>query len=298
VQELSYHRPESVADAVALVARQGARALAGGTDLIPQLREGRRSARAVVDLKHISELTAITRQADGGWRIGAAASVSRLGDDAAFATEHAGLLESARLIGSLQIQSRATLGGNLCNAAPSADALPLLISLGAEAEIAGAGGRRRAPVEALLAGPGRTRLDAGEIVVALHLPARPPRSATRYLRFTPRREMDIAVAGSGVVLALDARGLIAAARVTLASVAPTPLRAATAEAVLAGARPSRTLFAEAAVAAAADARPISDTRGSADYRRQLVAVLTRRALAACAAEIGVAIACERSSRST
>lgn len=266
----------------------GARALAGGTDLIPQLREDRRSARVVIDLKHIPELCSIGRTSDGGWRIGAAVSVRALGQSAAFAAEHGALLEAARLIGSLQIQSRATLGGNLCNAAPSGDAVPLMVSLQAMAEIAGPRGRRTIAAERLASGPGRTSLDAGELLVAILLPPRAAGHAAKYLRFTPRREMDIAIAGSGVAIGLDASGEIATARITLASVAPVPLRALNAEARLLGNRPTAALLLEAGQIAAGEAQPISDTRGSADYRRDLVAVLTRRALEACCAELGVA----------
>ena len=289
MQDIRYERPATVDAAVALLHSGQARLLAGGTDLIPQLREGRRAADVVVDLKHIRELTALTHLSDGGWLIGAAVSVGQLGRDAVFAEMHTALLESARLIGSLQVQNRASLGGNLCNAAPSADAVPLLICLGADAEIAGPGGRRRRlPVEKLATAPGRTTLEAGEMLVAIVLPPKPARMAAKYLRFTPRREMDIAVAGSGVMIRLDAAGAIAEARITLASVAPVPLRAANAEASLIGARPSKPLFEAAGQRAAAEARPISDTRGSADYRRELVAVLTRRALLDCATQLGIA----------
>lgn len=285
MQPFAYERPQSVEDAVRLMAAADARPIAGGTDLVPQLKEGRRNARHVVDLKHIGELTAVAPLADGGWRIGAAASIASLGRTAAFAAAHPGVLEAARLIGSLQIQSRATLGGNLANGAPSADAVPLLISLGALAEIAGPGGRRRVAVELIPVGPGRTALGPGEIIVAIELPTQGGRAAARYLRFTPRREMDIAIAGSGVALKLSGAGEIEGARITLASVGPVPVRAARAEAVLAGQRPTAALIAEAGRLAAEEAKPISDTRGSAEYRRELVRVLTRRALEACLAEI-------------
>ena len=203
MQELRYERPATIADAVALAGRDGARMLAGGTDLIPQVREGRRPASLLVDIKHVTGMTNLERVA-GGWRIGAGASVARLGADPDFAREHAALLASARLIGSLQVQSRATLAGNLCNAAPSADAVPLLIALGAEAEIAGPGATRRVPAAVVPVAPGRTSLAAGEILVAIHLPPMPSRRAASYLRFTPRREMDIAIAGSGVRIDLGA----------------------------------------------------------------------------------------------
>ena len=290
MQELHYERPTDVADAVALLARDGARALAGGTDLIPQLREGRRAANCIVDLKHVPELNEITRTSNGGWRIGGAVSIAKLGAHAEFAAEHAALLASARLIGSLQIQSRATLAGNLCNAAPSADAVPLLIAMGAIVEIASAvGACSRTGALSIAKGPGRTSLAPGDLVTALLLPAVEPRTAARYLRFTPRREMDIAIAGSGVVLKLGDDGVIQNADIVLASVAPVPVRAKNAEMLLIRQKPSAQLFSAAGAAAAAQARPISDTRGSADYRRELVAVLTRRALADCARQLGVSL---------
>jgi carbon-monoxide dehydrogenase medium subunit len=290
VQELRYERPATVAEAVAAAGRDGARALAGGTDLIAQLKEGRRSASAIVDLKHVPELVAIAREADGGWRIGAAARVRSLAAHGELAREHAGLIASACLIGSLQIQSRASLGGNLCNAAPSADAVPLLIALGATVEIAGPRGRRTVAAQAIpVGGPRRTSLEPGEIVAVIRLPARASRSAARYLRFTPRREMDIAVAGSGVALTLGDDGRIAKAAVVLASVGPVPVVAAKAAAALMGERPTAKLFASAGAVAAGECKPISDTRGSADYRRELVAVLTRRVLTAAAQDLGISL---------
>ncbi len=290
MQEITHHAPASVAAAVAALAHDGARALAGGTDLIPQLREGRRSTAHVVDLKHIPELKELTRNADGSWLIGAAVSVGELGRNSVFAVEHAPLLEAARLIGSLQIQNRAGLGGNICNAAPSADGVPLLVCLGAEAEIIGPRGRRRIPVAAVGIAPGRTSLEPSEILLAIHLPQPAPRAGAKYLRFTPRREMDIAIVGAAAWLTIDTNGNIADARIALASVAPTVMVADAARAGLIGRCPSDALFTEAAAAAAAESRPISDARGSADYRRDLVAVLTRRALAACAVQAGVKFA--------
>lgn len=290
MQELRYERPSTVAEAAGLLARDGARALAGGSDLIPQLREGRRQAAVMVDLKHVPALVAIERHANGGFRIGAAASIARLGAHAEFARVHQFLLASAQLIGSLQIQSRATLGGNLANAAPSADAVPLLIALEAAAELASPSGTRTVACSDVPIAPGRTALATGEMITALLLPPLPERTAARYLRFTPRREMDIAIAGSGVRLTLGTDGHIASARIVLASVAPVPLRATAAEALLTGERPGARVFAAAAAKAAEEARPISDTRGSADYRRELVAVLTRRALTDCASQLGVPLA--------
>jgi CO/xanthine dehydrogenase FAD-binding subunit len=290
VQDLIYHAPTTLAEAVAILARDGGRALIGGTDLIPQVREGRRAVAHVVDLKRVAELKQLTRASDGSWLIGAAVSVSALGRNAQFATEHEPLLEAARLIGSVQIQNRAGLGGNICNAAPSADGVPLLICLGAQAHIVGPRGKRIIPVAEVGVAPGRTSLEASEILLAIALPPRTPRSGAKYLRFTPRREMDIAIAGAAAWITCRADGIIDDARIALASVAPTVMTAAKARACLVGQRPSAALFAQASVAATAEARPISDARGSADYRRDLVAVLTRRALEACAAQAGFAIA--------
>lgn len=288
--DLSYLRPTTVAEAVRLIAAGEARALAGGTDLVPQLREGRRHAARVVDLKHIPELGGVEQLGgSGGWRIGAATSIGQLARDGAFAEAHPGLVEAACLIGSLQIQNRATLGGNLANAAPSADAVPLLVSLAAEADIVGPDGARSVAAARIPTAPGRTSLGPGEIVVAIRLPPMPARTAARYLRMTPRREMDIAIAGSGVAITLDEDGRIERARVTLASVAPVPLVSEGAEAQLLGEKPSVDAFRAAGAAAAKEAEPISDTRGSADYRRELVAVLTRRALARAAADLGITV---------
>lgn len=289
MKEFAYECPETIESAIALIVDGNARALAGGTDLIPQMREGRRQVDRVVDLKRIPELTAILELPGSSLAIGAAASASAVAGNARVAADYPAVATSARLIGSLQVQNRASLGGNVCNAAPSADAIPALICHQARARIAGPGGTRELDLEKLFAGPGRTTLEPGEILTAIILPPPEPRSAAHYLRFTPRREMDIAVAGAGAWIRLDEQGAIAAARIALASVGPTPIRAGTAEQKLVGAMPSAPLFKEAGRLAAGDARPISDTRGSAEYRRSLVSVLTARALAACCRSLGVEI---------
>ena len=289
MQEFAYERPESVADAVAAMRAGDARALAGGTDLVPQLREGRRTADRIVDLKHVAEMTAIGVLPDGGVSVGAAACVTTVARHATIAACYPVVALSAQLIGGVQVQNRASLGGNICNAAPSADGVPALICLAAQARTAGPAGTREIPVEAMFAGPGRIRLGAGELLVAIRLPPARPRSAAAYLRFTPRREMDIAVAGCGAWLRLDDDGAIAEARLVLASVAPTPIRAPAAEQRLVGERPGAALFGEAGRLAAQDARPISDTRGSAEFRRTLIAVLTARALADCARQLGLEV---------
>ena len=285
MREFHYARPETLEEALALMRGGDARALAGGTDLIPQLREGRINAATIVDVKGLAELTAISPAHDGGIKIGAAASAAALARHPAIAGAFPAVAQSARLIGSAQIQSRASLGGNICNAAPSADAVPALICHGGRALIADASGRREEALEQVFAGPGRTLLGATALLVAILLPPPPPRTAARYLRFTPRREMDIAIAGAGALIGLDAQGSIATARIVLASVAPTPLRACAAERVLIGERPTPRLLQEAGRCAADEARPIADTRGSAEYRRALVRALTARALSDCCAQL-------------
>jgi CO/xanthine dehydrogenase FAD-binding subunit len=289
VEAFDYCAPASVEEAVAALARPGARALAGGTDLLPQMSEGRRQVASVVDLKRVAEATAVEVAADGSIRIGAAASCARVARDPAIARDLPGLAEACRLVGSLQIQTRASLGGNVCNASPSADTTPILLALAAEVEVAGAGGRRRLALPDFVTGPGRTALAEGEMLVALHVPARAPRSAARYLRFTPRREMDIAIAGVAAALTLDDAGRVTAARLALAAVGPTVLEAGAAAAGLVGQAPDAALLVAAGKAAAAVARPISDTRASADYRRHLVEVLAARALAGCCADLGLTI---------
>jgi len=276
-----YHRPTTLSELIGVLASEGARILAGGTDLIPQMREGRRKVAAVVDLKNVGECVRIEGLPNGGVAIGAAVSSTAVARHEHMQRDYPGIAASALLIGSYQVQNRASLGGNICNAAPSADAVPPLIAHGARAEIAGPDGLREIPLEDIFAGPGRTHLAPGEVLTRILLPPAPARSASHYLRFTPRREMDIAVAGVGGHVALDEAGIITTARIALASVAPTPIRAPSAESALIGARLDDATIAAAGEGARSDASPISDTRGSAEYRRELVAVLTRRVLAHC-----------------
>jgi len=290
LQDFIYERPETIGEAIAAMRATDARALAGGTDLVPQLREGRCRAAHIVDLKHIPEMTAITVLPDGCVQVGAAVTATAVARHATIVADYPAVAESAQLIGGVQVQNRASLGGNICNAAPSADGVPALICLGAQAVIAGRDGMREMPVDAIFAGPGRTTLAAGELLIAIRLPPVAPNSAGAYQRFTPRREMDIAIAGAGAWLRFGHDGTIAEARLALASVAPTPIRAPTAERKLVGEWPSAMLFEEAGRLAAQDTRPISDTRGSAGYRATLAAVLMARVLADCGRRLGVEVA--------
>jgi CO/xanthine dehydrogenase FAD-binding subunit len=280
VKWFDFATPASVAEAVGLLtAHPGARLLAGGTDLLVQLRAGRKETDLVVDLKRIPELNALEYEPARGLTIGAAVPCYRIYRDPTVARAYPALVELASLIGGTQIQGRASLGGNLCNAAPSADSIPLLIALGATCRISGPGGAREIAVEDFCTAPGRNVLQPGELLVALHLPPPAPHSGARYLRFIPRNEMDIAVAGVGVEVVLD-NGKFRSARVALAAVAPTPLFVREAGDALAGQPVNDASIARAADIARASVKPITDMRGTADYRRHICGVLTRRALEA------------------
>jgi CO/xanthine dehydrogenase FAD-binding subunit len=281
VNAIAYAAPRTVAEAVALLAEHGdrARVLAGGTDLLVQLREGRRDLDLVVDVKAIPELNELTFDPEQGLRIGAAVPCCRIYEHTAISRAYPGLIDAVSLVGGIQIQSRASLGGNLCNASPAADTIPPLIAHEAVCVVAGPGGTRQTPAERFCTAPGRTVLGRGEFLVSLHIPPPRPRSGAAYLRFIPRNEMDIAVVGAGVSLTLDeTRSRCVAARIALAAVAPTPLFVPEASAALVDGALTDALIDRAASLAQAAARPISDMRGDAEYRRHLVGVLTRRAL--------------------
>ncbi|OUN01334.1 MAG: hypothetical protein BAA04_03910 [Firmicutes bacterium ZCTH02-B6] len=283
MEAFAYAAPRTVAEAVELLvgANGSARVLAGGTDLIPQLQEGRRRASLVVDVKRIPDLCVLDWNPEEGLTIGAAVPCAQVAAFPRVQQHYPALHTACTLIGSVMVQNRASLGGNLCNAAPSADSVPPLIVHAAEAVITGPGGTRRVPVESVCTGPGQTCLAPGELLVRLHLPVPPPHTASAYLRFTPRNEMDIAVAGVAAAVTLDpAEGTCAHVRVALGAVAPTPVRAIAAEEYLAGKPLTDEHLRRAAQLAVEAAKPISDVRGSAEYRRHLVTVLTFRTLRA------------------
>ena len=275
-----YAAPRSLGEAMGMItAHPKARLLAGGTDLLVQLRAGRKETDFVIDLKRIPELNAIQYDRARGLTLGAAVPCYKIYGDAAVARAYPSLIEVASLIGGTQIQGRASIGGNLCNAAPSADSVPLLIALQAKCRIAGSAGEREIAVEDFCTGPGRNAMAPGELLVSLHIPPPAPHSGSRYLRFIPRNEMDIAVAGAGAEVVLD-NGNFRSARIALASVAPTPLFVREAGEVLAGKPVNNASIAIAAEMARKAAKPITDMRGTEEYRRHLCAVLTRRAIEA------------------
>ena len=270
---MRYESPQTVDQAISLLAGAGGdpRVLAGGTDLLVQLRAGVIDPELIVDIKQIDEAMAISTEA-GGFRVGAAVSGARLKEHDTLSASWPGVVEAANLI-----QGRASMGGNLCNASPAADTVPALIAAGATCALAGPGGRREVPVEEICTGPGQTILTDGEFVVSILLPARGSRSGDAYLRFIPRTEMDIAVVGVGVSLSLDRDGQCSAARVAVGAVAPTALLVpAAAEALVGGTIDDAAIDAMAA-AVRAVCRPIDDKRGTVAYRIEVAGVLAERA---------------------
>ncbi|MYK17454.1 xanthine dehydrogenase family protein subunit M [Candidatus Poribacteria bacterium] len=282
MQDFAYIAANTVSEAVTLLDEKGqaARILAGGTDLIVQVREARRDVDWMIDIKSIPEVNVLDYNADTGLTLGAAVECYKIYVVDEICDAYPGLIDATKIIGGTAIQGRAAVGGNLCNASPAADCIPPLIVLNATCVIAGPNGERELPVEQFCTGPGQTALENGEMLVSLKIPAPASNSSSFYLRFIPRNEMDIAVVGAGASVTLDdAKQTIVSARIALAAVAPTPLFAEGASALLVGREVSdTTAIDEAAGAAQAIARPISDMRGTAEQRTHLVGVLTRRAL--------------------
>lgn len=291
MRPFEYVAPRSLEEAYRVLAQADARRvrpLAGGTDLVDQLRTGRKQADLVMDLKRIPPLMRLEWDPQRGLTLGAAVPCAEVAEHPEVAARYPALAEACALVGSVQIQNRASVGGNLCNAAPSADTAPALLVHEARAVLGGPRGTREVPLEEFFTGPGQTVLAPDEILVELHLPPPPPRTASRYLRFIPREEMDIAVAGVASLVQVE-EGRIVRARIALCAVAPTPVRAREAEAVLEGQIPSPDLLRRAGDEAVRATRPISDVRGSAEYRRELVRVLTRRTLTRCLQDLGLAL---------
>lgn len=252
--------------------------LAGGTDVIVQLREGRRHCDQLIDLKHIPELMSYKATEGGSLEIGAAVPLAELYEDIDIQRRFPALVDCATIIGGIAIQSRATLGGNLSNASPAADSSPALMALNARLVIASSAGSREIAVEDYFAGPGRNTLQPGELLLQVKIPAPAPNSGAFYHRFIPRNEMDIAVASSGVAITLDADENITAARVALGAVAATPVMVPAAAAALIGKPATAETFAAAGEAAATAATPIDDMRGGVAQRKHLAKILTIRAL--------------------
>ena len=275
--DIRYVAPGTLDEAIGAFAAAGsaARILAGGTDLLVQMRSGLVRPGLIVDIKKIAEMTSIEETADGGFRIGAAVSGAALSEHPRFGKVWPGVLEAVNLIGSKQVQGRASAGGNLCNGSPAGDSVPAMIAAGAVVTVQGPNGRRQMKVEEVPVGPGRTNLKPGEILVSFTLPSRPKGSGDAYLRMIPRTEMDIAVVGLGVSLTLK-DGVCAAARVGLGAVAPTALLVEPAAKALVGSRLDDVALEAAAAACRAACRPIDDKRGTIAYRIKTAGVLLKR----------------------
>ena len=274
---MQFQSPLSVEDAVAFLADdQNARILSGGTDLLVRLRLGHIAPSKIVDIKKIEGMRSITRE-DSGFRIGAAVSGAEMNENHDLYLAWPGVVEAAGLIGSTQIQGRATIVGNLCNAGPAADSVPALVAASATARIAGPSGVRDVLVQDIPIAPGQTSLKIGELVTSIFLPAQPVNGSDAYLRFIPRTEMDIAVVGCGVSLKLDSAGTVVQARVALGAVAPTVLLVENAAEILIGTQLDDDALSALAEASSSVANPIDDKRGTIAFRKDVSGVLACRA---------------------
>ena len=274
---MRFETPETVEGAVALLAADaGARVLAGGTDLLVRLRAGHIEPSSIVDIKRIAGMNVITSE-EGGWRIGAGVSCAAMGEHAGLKADYPGVVEGAELIGSTQVQGRCTMVGNLCNAGPAGDSVPAMVAAGATVRIAGPNGTRDVPVIEIPLSPGKNSLAAGEFVTSVFLPARAQKGSDAYLRFIPRTEMDIAVVGCAVNIILGEDGTVECAGVSLGAVAPKVLLVKEAAEALIGSKCEDAALDACAAAASAAAKPIDDKRGTVAFRKDVTAVLARRA---------------------
>jgi carbon-monoxide dehydrogenase medium subunit len=275
---MRYEAPRTLESAVSLLAGEpgSVQILAGGTDLLVRMKTGISEPDLVVDIKRIDGMRAITAE-NGGWRIGAAVTGAEMGEHDGLKAAWPGVVEATELIGSTQVQGRATMAGNLCNASPAADSVPAMVAADAVARVVGPNGTREAAVGDIPTGPGKTSLAKGEIVESIFLPARPAHSGDAYLRFIPRTEMDIAVVGVGVSLTLDGAGTCTAARVTLGAVAATVLLVEDAAAALVGTAVDDAALERLAAACSAACKPIDDKRGTIEFRTKIAGVLAKRA---------------------
>ncbi len=274
-------QPTTTAEAIALLARHGARAslLAGGTDLLVEIKEGIRAPDVVIDAKHLPGMRQLVVSSGEGLRLGALVTARAVETSPAVREHYHGLWQAVRELGSIQVRNRATVAGNVCRASPSADTLPPLIADGAIVTILGPGGERSVPLEDFFTGAGKTVLRHDEIVTGFTIPAPPPGTGKFYIKHGRRKAMELATVGVAVTLTMSG-GVCSSIRIALGAVAPTPIRARKAEAVLAGQKLDAELIAQSGAIAASESSPISNIRGSADYRRRMVEELTQRAVTA------------------
>jgi CO/xanthine dehydrogenase FAD-binding subunit len=289
IGKFKYQAPDSLTEVLKILETPdlAGKILAGGTDLILQMKQGIVRPVSVIDVKQIPELIRLEWDPQRGLRLGAAVPLNRLLTFPGLPKAFSILLQACSLIGSTQINNRGTVGGNICNAAPSADSAPPLLCLGARVVLSSHKATRTMALEDFFLAPGKTALTDDELLVEIEVPNPSTPSAGSYLRHTTREEMDISVAGVASFLTFSPQnGRLLSARIALGAVAPTPMRALRAEAILAGKTVIPQMIEQAAEQAAAEAKPISDLRGSSDYRRELVRVLTRRTLRSACKELG------------
>jgi aerobic carbon-monoxide dehydrogenase medium subunit len=284
---MRFESPATTKDAVALLAKEKGKAyvLAGGTDLLVKMKSGILEPDLVVDIKRIKGMTDI-KHAAGGFTIGAGVPCVAINEHKALGKAFPGITDATNLIGSKQVQGRCTMSGNLCNGSPAADSVPALVAAGAKIVIAGPKGKRKVAVEDVPAGVGKTILKKGEIVEAIELPKRKPRTADAYLRFTPRTEMDIAVVSTGVSMTLDAKGVITDARIALGAVATTVILVKDAAKAIVGTKLDEAAKQKLAAACSAACKPIDDKRGTIEFRTEVAGVLARRAAETAYARAG------------
>ncbi len=274
-------QPRTTAEAIALLTQHGARAnlLAGGTDLLVEIKEGIRAPDVVIDAKHLPGMRELSVSPGGGLRLGALVTAREVETSEAVRQHYHGLWQAVRELGSIQVRNRATVAGNVCRASPSADTLPPLIADGAVVSIIGPGGERNIALEDFFTGAGKTVLAGDEIVTGFTLPPPQPGTGKCYIKHGRRKAMELATVGVAVTLTMSG-GVCTSIRIALGAVAPTPIRARKAEAVLAGQKIDAALITHCGAVAASESSPISNIRGSADYRRRMVEELTQRAVTA------------------
>ena len=275
---MQYHSPSSFNEAVAISNSSSGlvKYLAGGTDVLVQLKIGLKSPDHLIDIKNIPGVREISLRDDGGYTIGAAVSGAQLTEHKGLSNKWPGLVEGMELVGSAQIQSRATLVGNLCNGSPAADSVPGMIAAGASVSILNSSGTKDVLVEDIPSGPGSTSLKSGELITAINLPKRNEFEGDAYLRFIPRTEMDIAVVGCAVNLSLE-NGVITAAKVVLGAVGPKVILAHSAADCLVGTKLDGSSLSRFSAECSLIAKPISDKRGSEEFRKDIIGVIAQRA---------------------
>jgi len=290
MRNFEYHAPPNLAEAIALLQKYDGKAkiLAGGTDLLIRIRDRAIHPQVVIDLKQIPQLYGIHYEQDKGLRLGPLTLIRDIETSKIIREKFGVLSQAAETLGSVQVRNKATVGGNLCNAAPSADMAPPLIGLDAEVKIAGRGKDKTLPLEAFFRGPGETALGPDEILIEISVPNMAPHSYGVYLKHGRRKALDLAVVGVASVLTMDSTlSKCEDIRIVLGAVAPTPMRAKKAEAVIRGNDLSDSVINEAAKIAAEECSPISDVRGSEWYRRQVVEALVKRGINQALAMAGI-----------